>query len=243
MKSFSLSRVLQYARYHYTTMQSKYMVRLLLLVGLPLFIGVLSRNVVNTTEVSAVVCFFASFGVASLCVHPMRDRGQKILEMGVPVSNEERMAFFLLNLGVIYPLIAHIAAFVLALLVSLLDQYSYCLGDILRELHDCGYGDWWFYVTIQFFAAGTLLINLLARRSVFIAYLIAFFSFIALFLSVSWVLGLLSEMGVVFNNTIYITPQMFEDVVEPIIKVVYSLLPACIYAVCYVVSRKRQMKW
>ena len=55
MKSFSLSRVLQYARYHYTTMQSKYMVRLLLLVGLPLLIGVLDRNVVNTTEVSAVV--------------------------------------------------------------------------------------------------------------------------------------------------------------------------------------------
>ena len=40
MRSFSLSRVFQYARYHYTVLQSKYLVRLLIIAGLPLLIGV-----------------------------------------------------------------------------------------------------------------------------------------------------------------------------------------------------------
>ena len=243
MKSYSLSRLLQYARYHYTVLHNKYLVRLLIIVGLPLLIGVLDRNVESASEISSVIYLFASLGFASLSVFPMRDRGLKTIEMGIPVSNGERMSFLLLNLGVIYPLIAHIVAFVVTLITSLLSPHSYSFMEIFYELNDCGYGDWWFYVTCQFFAAGTLLINLLARRSVFIAYLIAFFSFIALFFSVSWVLGLLSEMGVVYNSTIYITPQMFEGVIEPIIKAVYSLLPVSIYAICYVVLRKRQIKW
>ena len=99
------------------------------------------------------------------------------------------------------------------------------------------------YVTCQFFGAGALLINLLARRNLFVAYLIAFLSFIALFLCVGWVLGVMSEMNYVYDNTIYIDPQVFVDVVEPIVKVVYSLLPAAIYAICYAVLRKRQIKW
>lgn len=243
MRSFSLSRVFQYARYHYTVLQSKYLVRLLIIAGLPLLIGVLDRDVDSVSEFSAVIYLFASFGFASLSVYPMRDRGQKILEMGIPVSNGERMTFLLLNLGIIYPLVVHAIAFVVVFITSLIDGCSNGLLVILGEMHDCGFGEWWFYVTCQFFAAGTLLITLLARRNLFVAYLIAFFSFIALFSCVGWALGVLSNMGVIHDNTIYISPEMFESVIEPIIKVVYSLLPASLYAICYAVLRKRQIKW
>ena len=243
MKSYSLSRVLQYARYHYTVLHNKYLVRLLIIVGLPLLIGVLDRDVESASEISSVIYLFASLGFASLSVYPMRDRGLKTIEMGIPVSNGERMSFLLLNLGVIYPLIAHIVAFVVTLITSLLSPHNYSFMEIFYELHDSGFGDWWFYVTCQFFAAGTLLITLLARRNLFVAYLIAFCGFIALFSFVGWILGTMSEMGVIYDNTIYITPQMFDDFIEPTLKVLYSLLPVSIYAVCYVVLRKRQMKW
>ncbi len=242
MKSFSLSRVFQYARYHYTVQQSKYLVRLLIIAGLPLLIGVLDRDVDFVSEFFAVIYLFASFGFASLSVYPMRDRGQKILEMGIPVSNGERMTFLLLNLGIIYPLVVHVLAIVVALFISLLDT-DISSVETMAVVFNSGFGDWWLYVTCQFFASGALLINLLARRNLFVAYLIAFFSFIALFSCVGWVLGRMSEMGIIHDNTIYISPQMFEDVIEPIIKCVYSLLPATIYAVCYAVLRKRQLKW
>lgn len=242
MKSFSLSRVFQYARYHYTVLQSKYLVRLLIIAGLPLLIGVLDRDVDFVSEFSAVIYLFASFGLASLSVYPMRDRGQKILEMGIPVSNGERMTFLLLNLGIIYPLVVHVLAIVVALFISLLDT-DISSVETMAVVFNSGFGDWWLYVTCQFFASGALLINLLARRNLFVAYLIAFFSFIALFSCVGWVLGRMSEMGIIHDNTIYISPQMFEDVIEPIIKWVYSLLPASIYAICYAVLRKRQLKW
>lgn len=107
MGSFSLSRVFQYARYHYTVLQNNYLVRLLIITGLPLLIGVLDRDIDAVTDVSAIVSLFASLGFASLSVFPMRDRGQKILEMGVPVSNGERMTFLVLNLAVIYPLLVY----------------------------------------------------------------------------------------------------------------------------------------
>ena len=243
MRSFSLSRVFQYARYHYTVLQSKYLVRLLIIAGLPLLIGVLDRDVDSVSEFSAVIYLFASFGFASLSVYPMRDRGQKILEMGIPVSKGERMTFLALNLVVVYPLLVYVCAFVATLITSLLSPHSYTFMEIFYELHNCGFGDWWFYVTCQFFAAGTLLITLLARRNLFVAYLIAFFSFIALFSCVGWALGVLSNMGVIHDNTIYISPEMFESVIEPIIKVVYSLLPASLYAICSAVLRKRQIKW
>ena len=243
MGSFSLNRVFQYARYHYTTLQSKYLVRLLIITGLPLLIGVLDRDVESASEISSVIYLFASLGFASLSVYPMRDRGLKTIEIGIPVSNGERMCFLLLNLGVIYPLIAHIVAFVVTLITSLLSPHSYSFMEIFYKLHDCGFGDWWFYVTCQFFAASTLLINLLARRSVFVAYLIAFCGFIALFSFVGSVLGALSNMDVAYENTIYITPEIFDEVIEPIIKTIYSLLPVSIYAICYVVLRKRQIKW
>ena len=243
MGSFSLNRVFQYARYHYTVLQSNYLVRLLIITGLPLLIGVLDRDIDAVTDVSAIVSLFASLGFASLSVYPMRDRGLKTIEMGVPVSNGERMTFLVLNLVVVYPLLVYVCAFVVTLITSLLSPHNYSLMEIFYELHDSGFGDWWFYVTCQFFAASTLLINLLARRSVFVAYLIAFCGFIALFSFVGSVLGALSNMGVAYENTIYITPEMFDEVIEPIIKTIYSLLPASIYAICYVVLRKRQIKW
>ena len=243
MGSFSLNRVFQYARYHYTTLQSKYLIRLLIITGLPLLFGVLGRDVESACQISSVVYLFASLGFASLSVYPMRDRGLKTIEMGVPVSNGERMTFLVLNLVVVYPLLLYVCAWAVTLIASLFSPYSYSFVEIFDLLCDCDFGDWWFHVTCQFFAAGTLLINLLARRSLFVAYLIAFCGFIALFSFVGSVLGALSNMGVAYENTIYITPEIFDEVIEPIIKTIYSLLPVSIYAICYVVLRKRQIKW
>jgi hypothetical protein len=76
-----------------------------------------------------------------------------------------------------------------------------------------------------------------------VAYLIALLSFIALFLCVGWVLDVMSEMAYDYDNRIYISQQVLVDVVVPIAKVVYSLLPAAIYAICYAVLRKHQLKW
>ena len=243
MKSYSLGRVFQYARYHYNVMQNKYLIRVLVILGLPLFIGLVDHDVENAIEVAAVIYFFASIGFASLSVYPMRDRGMKILEMGVPVSKCERMSFLLLNMAVIYPLFVTISAFVVALITAFVDSDIDSVKEVFTLLYNRGFCDWWMYVTCQFFGAGALLINLLARRNLFVAYLIAFLSFIALFLCVGWVLGVMSEMNYVYDNTIYINPQVFVDVVEPIVKVVYSLLPVAIYAICYAVLRKRQIKW
>ena len=243
MKSYSLGRVFQYARYHYAVMQSGYLMRLLIILGLPLFIGLMGRDVENAIEVAAIIYFFASIGFASLSVYPMRERGMKILEMSVPVSKCERMSFLLLNMAVIYPLFVTISTFVVALITAFVDPDIYNIKELLLEMYDNGFGDWWLYVTCQFFGAGALLINLLARRNLFVAYLIAFISFIALFSCVGWVLGAMSEMNIIYDNTIYISEQVFADVVEPIIKVVYSCLPAIIYAICYVVLCKRQLKW
>lgn len=243
MKSYSLGRVFQYTLYHYNVMQNKYLIRVLVILGLPLFIGLMDRDVENAIEVASVIYFFASIGFASLSVYPMRERGMKILEMSVPVSKCERMSFLLLNMAVIYPLFVTIAAFIVAPITSFVDPDIYNIKELLLEMYDNGFCDWWLYVTCQFFGAGALLINLLARRNLFVAYLIAFISFIALFSCVGWVLSMMSEMNIIYDNTIYISEQVFADVVEPIIKVVYSCLPAIIYAICYVVLCKRQLKW
>jgi hypothetical protein len=243
MKSYSLGRVFQYTLYHYNVMQNKYLIRLLVIFGLPLFIGLVDHDVENAIGVAAIIYFFASIGFASLSVYPMRDRGMKVLEMCVPVSKCERMSFLLLNMAVIYPLLVTIAAFIVALLTSFVDPDVNSVKEVFTMLRDEGFCDWWLYVTCQFFGAGALLINLLARRNLFVAYLIAFISFIALFSCVGWMLGAMSEMNIIYDNTIYIIEQVFADVVEPIIKVVYSCLPAIIYAICYVVLCKRQLKW
>jgi hypothetical protein len=216
---------------------------MLVIFGLPLFIGLVDLDVENAIGVAAIIYFFASIGFASLSVYPMRDRGMKILEMCVPVSKCERMSFLLLNMAVIYPLLVTIAAFIVALITAFVDPDIYNIKELLLEMYDNGFGDWWLYVTCQLFGAGALLVNLLARRNLFVAYLIAFLCFIALFSCVGWVLGVMSEMNYVYDNTIYINPQVFVDVVEPIVKVVYSLLPVAIYAICYAVLRKRQIKW
>jgi hypothetical protein len=216
---------------------------MLVIVGLPLFIGLLDRNVDNVIEVALIIYFFASIGFASLSVYPMRDRGMKILEMCVPVSKCERMSFLLLNMAVIYPLLVTIAAFIVALLTSFVDPDVNSVKEVFAMMRDEGFCDWWLYVTCQFFGAGALLINLLARRNLFVAYLIALLSFIALFLCVGWVLGVISEMDYAYDNRIYISKQVLVDVVMPIAKVVCSLLPAAIYAICYAVLRKRQLKW
>lgn len=243
MKSFSLSRVFQYARYHYSVMQNKYLIRMLVIFGLPLFIGLVDRDVENAIGVAAIIYFFASIGFASLSVYPMRERGMKVLEMCVPVSKCERMSFLLLNMAVIYPLLVTISAFVVALITAFVDPDTYNIKELLLDMYDNGFCDWWLYVTCQLFGAGALLVNLLARRNLFVAYLIAFLCFIALFSCVGWVLGVMSEMNIINDNTIYFSEQVFTDVIEPIIKVVYSCLPAAIYAICYAVLRKRQLKW
>ena len=243
MKSFSLSRVFQYTWYHYNVMHNKYLIRLLVIFGLPLFIGLVDRDVENAIGVAAIIYFFASIGFASLSVYPMRDRGMKVLEICVPVSKCERMSFLLLNMAVVYPLVVTIAAFVTALLTAFVDPDICNIKELLLEMYDNGFGDWWLYVTCQLFGAGALLVNLLARRNLFVAYLIAFLCFIALFSCVGWVLGAMSEMNIINDNTIYFSEQVFTDVIEPIIKVVYSCLPAAIYVICYAVLRKRQLKW
>lgn len=243
MKSYSLGRVFQYARYHYSALQSKYMTRLLILAGLPLLVGVYDSSSSAAIEFMSFLYFFVALAVATLSVYPMRARGMRVLEMGIPVSNAERMTFLMLNLVVVYPLVAHILAGVVVTIVSLLDKDVTTVAEAMEKLFMCGFVDWWYYISCQVFAAGVLLINLLARRSLFVAYLIAFLCFTALFSCLGWALEMLTEMDIIYDNTIDIALEMFDNVIEPILKVVYSLLPASIYAICYAILRKRQLNW
>ena len=87
-----------------------------------------------------------------------------------------------------------------------------------------------------------LLINLLARRRLFVAYLLAFIGFIVFCVMLGNILENTLFYAPEFNKqyfSLHIDPDMFEFWA----KVVYSLIPVLFYILSYVALRKRQMKW
>lgn len=215
---------------------------LLMMVGIPLLFGVLTRDYHAVKDLVVAFYTFSAFGSALFATTALRERGRKTMEATIPVSNEERMAFMVFNSAVIFPLMS-MATGVLALTLGAPFYYGdYSLVQIIGSLLRDYYFDYPFYLSIMLMSSCCLLINLLARRRLFVAYLLAFIGFVVFCVI----------LGKVIENTIYNDPEFQKhyfflyvdsDKLEFWAKVIYSLMPILFYTLSYVILRKRQMKW
>ena len=105
-------------------------------------------------------------------------------------------------------------------------------------MYDIYYLDYYIYILVQIIISATLLINLLARRSLLLAYVIAFCGFMV-------VMILLGNLGIYFANSYdNVQIDIIEvETVEALAITIYTLIPVVLYALSYLVLRRRQMKW
>ena len=127
MKSYSLGRVAQYARYHYVSNMKHYFSMVATMVLVPVVFGILSRSVSTVESICTALYLFSGFIFAVRTTFAMRDRGTKILECVVPISNEERMTFMFLNIAVVAPIVAALVPIVGMLIVALFDYETFDL--------------------------------------------------------------------------------------------------------------------
>ena len=241
MKSFSISRVAHYARYHYTVTRFNYLSYILAMIALPTLFGILGKNLYTAKEMLIPIYIFAGVAMAVATTRTMRGRGTKIMDGVLPVTAAERHVFNVFNLAVVYPVLYALVAAVVLGIVSIFDEFSISFGDAYWMLAYDTLLEWPTYVLIQIGCSVALLINLLARRSLILAHMIAFFG--SLTLLVLFVLGMqwLSdnvEFSWSFNPT-----DAERDVIRYILETLFCLIPVAIYTLCYVVLRKRQVKW
>ena len=236
MKGFSFRRLVNYARYHYVSQKRLYLHNVLLMLGVPMFFGLISREIGAVTGMSMAIYIAGALGISRLMVLPMRGRGTKVLESVVPISKGERMTF------VLYPIVAMLIATVAVIL-----SWPFCCrfeGDtlcntLLSGLYELYYLNYYTYILVQIIISATLLINLLARRSLLLAYVIAFCGFMA-------VMILLGHLGVYFANyydAVQFNIELEVDTVKMVAMTIYTLIPVVLYALSYWVLKRRQMKW
>lgn len=241
MKSFSISRVAHYARYHYSVTRFNYLSFILAMIALPTLFGILSKNLYTAKEMLMPIYIFAGVAMAVTITRTMRGRGTKIMDGVLPVTAAERHVFNVFNLAVVYPVLYAIVAAVALGIVSLFNRDMLDFGVAYSMLAYDTLLEWPIYVLMQIGCSTALLINLLARRSLILAYMIAFFG--SQTLLVLFVLGMqwLSdnvEFSWSFNPT-----EAEMDVIRYILETIFCLIPVAIYTLCYIVLRKRQVKW
>ena len=236
MKGYSLSRVAQYARYHYISQSKNYLSLLFTMFAMPAIIAILSRDMHDVPGVAMAIYLFGAIGFAVRTTFSMRERTSKVREMTLPVSAEERMTFMFFNLAVAYPLACLITAS-LAIVVTYPFSYSREIGTAFEELLSSGFLEWPIYIIVQIIASSSLLINLLARRNLFVAYLGAF-------------AGVVTFLAITGRAVVEIL-ENFDDQLqyvnvylpEPVAITLFCLVPVVIYAFAYLALRRRQMKW
>lgn len=236
MKGYSLSRVAQYARYHYISQSKNYLSVLFTMFAVPAIIGILSRDMRDVPGVTMAIYLFGSIGFAVRTTFSMRERTSKVREMTLPVSAEERMTFMFFNLAVAFPLVCFITA-ALAIVVAYPFSYSREIGAAFEELLSSGFFEWPIYIIVQIIASSSLLINLLARRNLFVAYLGAF-------------AGVVTFLAITGRAVVEIL-ENFDDrlqyvnvyIPDPVAITLFCLVPVVIYAFAYWALRRRQMKW
>ena len=241
MKSFSISRVAHYARYHYSVTRFNYLSYILAMIALPTLFGILGKNLHTAKGMLIPIYIFAGIAMVVATTRTMRGRGTKIMDGVLPVTAAERHVFNVFNLAVAYPVLFAFVAAVALGIVSVFNKASISFGEAYSQLAEDTFLGWSTYVLIQIGCSTALLINLLARRSLILAYMIAFFGYLTLL--VLFVLGMqwLSdnvEFSWSFNPT---DAEM--DAIEYTLKTLFCLIPVAIYTLCYVVLRKRQVKW
>lgn len=236
MKGYSLSRVAQYARYHYISQSKNYLSLLFTMFAMPALIAILSRNMHDVPGIAMAIYIFGSIGFAVRTTFSMRERTSKVREMTLPVSAEERMTFMFFNLAVAFPLLCFITAS-LAIVVAYPFSYSHEIGTAFEQLLSDGFLVWPVYIIVQIIASSSLLINLLARRNLFVAYLGAFAGVVT-FLAITGraVVEILEN----FDDRLQYVDVHFP---EPVGITLFCLVPVVIYAFAYLALRRRQMKW
>lgn len=236
MKGYSLSRVAQYARYHYISQSKNYLSLLFTMFAMPAIIAILSRDMHAVPGIATAIYLFGAIGFAVRTTFSMRERTSKVREMTLPVSAEERMTFMFFNLAVAFPLVCFITAS-LAIVVAYPFSYSRDIGAAFEELLSSGVLEWPIYIIVQIIASSSLLINLLARRNLFVAYLGAFAGVVA-FLAITG--RALVEILENFDDQLqYVNVY----IPEPVAITLFCLVPVVIYAFAYWALRRRQMKW
>lgn len=236
MKGYSLSRVAQYARYHYISQGKNYLSLLFTMFAMPAIIGVMARNMHDVAGVAMAIYLFGIIGFAVRTTFSMRERSSKVREMTLPVSVEERMTFMFFNLAVAFPLACLITAS-LAIFVVYPFSYSREIGAAFEQLLVDGFLEWPIYIVVQIIASASLLINLLARRNLFVAYLGAFAGVVAFFA--------ITGRLVVLHIDRWAEDAMFMNIYVPeaVGITLFCLVPVIIYAFAYWALRRRQMKW
>lgn len=236
MKGYSLSRVAQYARYHYTSQSKNYLSLLFTMFAMPAIIGILSRNMHDVPGIAMAIYLFGAIGFAVRTTFSMRERTSKIREMTLPVSAEERMTFMFFNLAVAFPLVCFITAS-LAIVVTYPFSYSREIGTAFEQLLSSGFLEWPIYIIVQIIASSSLLINLLARRNLFVANLGAFAGVVT-FLAITGraVVEILENFDCQLQYVDIYLP-------EPVGITLFCLVPVVIYAFAYLALRRRQIKW
>lgn len=236
MKGYSLSRVAQYARYHYISQNKNYLSLLFTMFAMPAIVGILSRDMHDVPGIAVAIYLFGVIGFATSTTFSMRERTSKIREMTLPVSAEERMTFMFFNLVVAFPLVCFITAS-LAIVVAYPFSYSREIGTAFEELLSSGFLEWPIYIIVQIVASSSLLINLLARRNLFVAYLGAFAGVVTFFA----IMG--RTIVEILENFDYQLQYVDVYIPEPVAITLFCLVPVVIYAFAYLALRRRQMKW
>lgn len=235
MKGYSLSRVAQYARYHYISQSKNYLSLLFTMFAMPALIAILSRDMHDVPGIATAIYLFGGIGFAVRTTFSMRERTSKVREMTLPVSAEERMTFMFFNLAVAFPLVCFITAS-LAIVVAYPFSYSREIGAAFEELLSSGVLEWPIYIIVQIIASSSLLINLLARRNLFVAYLGAFAGVVTF-------LAIMGRAVVEFLENFYHLQYVNVYIPEPVAITLFCLVPVVIYAFAYLALRRRQMKW
>ena len=235
MRSFSLSRVANYARYHYVTERRNYAWYWLGIVGIPLLFAVLSQDAEVAIGLSMVCYGVSAFAIPLRTIAPLRTRGKSVLAMALPVSNEERWVFAVFNLAVVMPLAVIIASMLALYCATYFDPGSSFI-NILKE-HGGGLLSLGGYVVMQIVASMSLLVGLLSRRVV-LTYFLLFLGFVV---AMRVFVGLLENVDCDFLYNVNI--QVDVDVVEAIVEAIGCLVPVVLYGFCYLAFRRRQMKW
>ncbi len=236
MAAYSLRRVAQYTRYHYTSQRRNYLSVMLTCVAFPVLFGILSRDISTVEGISTANYLFGGIGFAVRTTFAMRNRGTKVMECTLPLSNEERITFMVLNLAVMFPLFMTVAANISLLVAAPFSYYEVDVWAMMLEITRRFLFSWELYVLIQMFAAVSLFLNIVARRNLFVAYLGAFIGIMVF-------LGTVARIGA--NFLVDLDPSYFEsfEVNESVAKAIFILIPVVFYALCYWALRRRQMKW
>ena len=242
MKSFSLRRLANYARYHYTVTRQNYIRLAVAVLAGPVLFGIMNKSIWVATNILVAIYLFLGISVAVACTRSMRDRGTRVIDGMLPVSTVERYVFNVLNLSVVYPVAFAILSALSLAVVSLFNEFPMTFGQCFEHMLSEAFLMWPVYVLVQIVCSSSLLINLLARRSLVLAYVIAFMLLIAFVWLLTWI-------GVECYYSFYDNMSSIEfgegdiKVAESIIKSVYVLIPIVFYSLGYVAMRKRQVKW